>query len=120
MIQISGEHSKPFWNMLSLRVTEIPPPFYSLSKDKGLRNIGQMMSIENLILGVNSVGASYLILYDSLLQNATANLSQNVLGFLLQDAKVITNYDNIVKKYDCYYKMRHLLQIATDSTIIIF
>ena len=35
------------------------------------------MSIGNLILGVNTVTVSYLIYYDSLLQNATAILSQN-------------------------------------------
>ena len=56
------------------------------------------MSIENLILGVNSATSSYLIHYDSLLQNATdiiakrdsyfitkcdRSLSQNASGFLL-------------------------------------
>ena len=35
------------------------------------------MSIDNLILGVNSVTVSYLIHYDSLLQNSTAILSKN-------------------------------------------
>ena len=32
-----------------------------LSKDEGLKDIGRSMSIGNLILGVNSVTASYLI-----------------------------------------------------------
>ena len=48
-----------------------PPPSPSLSKDEELKNIGHSMSIRNLISGVNSVAVSYLIRYDSLLQNAT-------------------------------------------------
>ena len=55
------------------------------------------MSIASLILGVNSVTVSFLIRYDSLLQNAT----------------VITNCDNFITKRDSYYKMRPLLRIAT-------
>ena len=47
------------------------PPSPPLSKDEGLKNIGHSMSIRNLIFGVNSVTVSYLIHYDSLLQNAT-------------------------------------------------
>ena len=72
------------------------------------------MSIENLIWGVRSVTVSYSIHYDSLLKNATdiitkcghyfitkceRSLLQNMLGFLLQNATVIT-------KYDVYYKLR--------------
>ena len=59
------------WSMRSRRVTKIPPLSPPLSKDEGLRDIGHSMSIGNLILGVNSVTVSYLIHYDSLLQNAT-------------------------------------------------
>ena len=93
------------------------------------------MSIGNLILGVNSVTITYLINYDSLLQNATdiitkcdsyfitkcdRSLLQNASAFLLQNAtvllqntKVITNCDNFIIKCDSHYKMRRLLQIAT-------
>ena len=71
MFQISGQISRPFWSILSGKVTKIPPSFRPLSKDEGLRNIGDILSIGNLIFGVNSVTASYLIRYDSLLQNAT-------------------------------------------------
>ena len=56
--------------MRSGKVTEIQPFSHPLSKDEGLRVIGHMMSIGNLILGV-SVTVSYLIHYVSLLQNAT-------------------------------------------------
>ena len=56
------------------------------------------MSIRNLSFGVNSVTVSYLIRYDSLLQNAT---------------DVITKCDSFIIKCDSYYKMRRLLQIAT-------
>ena len=93
------------------------------------------MSIGNLILVVNSFTVSYLICYNSLLQNATdvitkcnsyfitkcdRSLLQNASGFLLQNvtvllqnATVITNCDSFITKCDSYYKMRRLLQIAT-------
>ena len=84
--------------MLSGRVTKILPPFPPLSEGEGLRDTGHIMSIRNLILGVNSIAVSYLIHYDSLLQNATdiitkydskfitkcdRSLLQNTSGFLL-------------------------------------
>ena len=86
------------------------------------------MSIRNLILVVNTVMVSYLICYNSLLQNAIdiitkcdssfitkcdRSLLENASGFLLQNATVITNCDNFIIKCDSYYKMGHLLQIAT-------
>ena len=89
--------------MLSGRVTKMPLPFTPLCKDKGLRDIGHIMSIENLILGVNSVVVSYLIRYDSLLQNATDIITKC-------DSKFITKCENFVKK------MRHLLQNSTFIT----
>ena len=105
-----------------------------LSKDEELRDIGHSISFRNLILGLNSVTVSYLILYGSLLQNATAILLQNAtevyykirqkfitkcVRFLLQNVTVviqneivITNCDDFIAKFDRYYKMRRLLQIA--------
>ena len=78
------------------------------------------MSIGNLILVVSSVTVSYLICYNGLLQNATdvitkcdRSLLQNASVFLLQNVTVITNCDNFITKYDSYYKMQRLLQIAT-------
>ena len=65
-----------FWSIHSVRVTKILFPSPPLSKDKGLRGIGYSISFANLILGVNSVTASYLIHYDSLLQNATSIISK--------------------------------------------
>ena len=82
MVQILGENFKPFWSMPSGRVTKIHPSLPPLSKDEGLKNIGHSMSIRNLIFGVNSVTVSYLIRYDSLLQNATAVLLKNVTSLL--------------------------------------
>ena len=79
------------------------------------------MNIGNLILGVNSVMASYLIHHDSLLQNAAdviteyescfitkcdRSLSQNVSGFLLQNTKVITKRCSFITKCDSYYKIQ--------------
>ena len=128
MIQISGENAKLFWSMRSGRVTKIHPSFPPLSKDKGLKDIRHSMSTGNLILGVNIFTVSYLISYDSLLQNATdiitkcdncfstkcdRNLLQNETGLLLQNATVITNCDDFIAKCDSCYKMRRLLQIAT-------
>ena len=95
------------------------------------------MSIGNLILSVNIVTVSYLIHYDSLLQNATdvitkcgsyfitkcdRSLLQNASGslivllsstVLLENTTVITNCDNFIIKCYSYYMMRRLLQIAT-------
>ena len=45
--------------------------FRSLTKDEGLKDIGNSMNIGNLILGINNVTVSYLIQYGNLLQNAT-------------------------------------------------
>ena len=56
-----------FWE----KEKKIPPPSSPLSKYEVLKDIGHIMSIGNLILGVNSVTVSYLTHYDSLLQNAT-------------------------------------------------
>ena len=67
--------------MRSGRVTKICPPFPLLSKVEELRDIGHSMTIENLIVSVNSVTVSYLIhmtvyytMRHILLQNVTAIL----------------------------------------------
>ena len=84
-------------------ISSTPPYNYvQKRKDKGLRDIGLSMNIENLILGVNSVTVSYLIHYDSLLQNATGFLLQNVT-VLLQNARVITKCDVYYKFWQCIY-----------------
>ena len=41
------------------------------------------------------------------------SLLQNVSGFLLQNARVITKCGNFITKCDNYYKMQGLLQIVT-------
>ena len=41
------------------------------------------------------------------------SLLQDVSGFSLQNATVITNCDSFITKCDSYYKLRRLLQIAT-------
>ena len=74
---------------------------------------------------IHSVTVSYLIRYDSLLQNGTI-LLQNVTTALLQSAtevyyrirqvfyyKIRQFCDDFMTKCDSYYKMRSLLQIAT-------
>ena len=76
-----------------------------------------------MILGVTSVAVSYLILYDSLLQNATDIIAKCDSYFiakcdrsLLQNATVITKCDDFITKYDRYYKIRRLLRIARVHT----
>ena len=108
--------------MLSERVTKIHLYLPPLSKDEELKDIRHSMSIVNLVLGVNSVTVSYLIRYDSLLQNAIniitkcnscfitkcdRSLLQNASGFslqnaidLLQNSTVITNCDDFIIKCD--------------------
>ena len=86
-----------------------------LSKDEGLKGIGHSMSIGNLILGVNSVTVSYLIRYDSLLQNATdiiakcdsyfitkcgRSLLQDASSFLLQNATVLLQNETVIINCD--------------------
>ena len=118
MVSILGKNSKPFWSMSPRRVTKNTRP------SEGLNDIGHSISIDNLILEVNSVTVSYLILYDSLLQNAAdiitksdgyfiikcdRSLLQNVSSFILQNATEV--YYKMHQVF--YYKMRQLLQIAT-------
>ena len=100
--------------MRSGRARKIHPSLPPPSNDKKLKDIGHSMSIGNLIFDVNSATVSYLIRYDSLLQNATdiitksdsyfiikcdRSLLKNASGFLLQNATDIT-------KCDVYYKLR--------------
>ena len=97
---------------------KIPPPSSPLSKDKELKDIGHIISIGNLILGVNSVTFLYLIDYDSLLQNGTyiitkcgsyfitkcdISLLQNVSGFLLQDTTILLQNATVITQCDVSY-----------------
>ena len=78
------------------------------------------MSVRNLILCVHSVAVPYLIHCDSLLQNAIGivtkcdsyfitkcdrSLSQNVSGFLLQIATVLSQNATNITNCDVYYKL---------------
>ena len=64
------------------------------ARDKGLRDIGHSTNIGNLILGVNSVTLSYLIPYDSLLQNATDIITKCNSYFIKKCASFITKCDS--------------------------
>ena len=100
------------------KYTSPSPP---LSKDE---DIGRSMSIGNLILGVNSVTVSYLIHYDSLLQNATDIITKCDSYFITKCVRFfITKYDSFITKCNSnyklrqfYYKMRQLLQNAMFIT----
>ena len=89
------------------------PSSPSLSKDRG-----------NLILGVNSVTVSYLMHYDSLLQNATDIITKCDSYFITKcNRSLLQNaffYDNFIIKWDSYYKIRLLLQIAAVYSFIIY
>ena len=87
------------------------------------------MSIGNLILGVSSVTASYLIRYDSLLQNATEVYYKMRQAFyykmqqfyykmrqLLQNATILLQTTAVITKCDVCYKLwqyKHLLATAS-------
>ena len=83
------------------------PPYLPLSKDEGLKNIGHSMSIRSLIFGVNSVTVSYLIRYDSLLQNAKLFYYEMRQKFITKCVKFfITKCHSFITKCNSYYKMR--------------
>ena len=71
------------------------PPSPLLTKDERLRDIEHSMRIENLVWGVNIVTVSYLIRYDSLLQNTT-NINTKCDRFF-------------IAKCESCYKMQHIL-----------
>ena len=89
------------------------------SEDKGLKDIGHSMNIRNLTLGVNSVTVSYLICNDSLLQNGTSILLQNVTEvyyimrqfFTTKCNSFIIKCNSYYKLGRFYYKMRQLLEM---------
>ena len=125
MVQISGENSKPFCSMRSGRVTKIYPSLtFFLSKDEEIKNIGHSMSIRNLIFCVNSVTVSYLIRYDSLLQNGRDVIRHCDSYFITKCIRFfVTKCDSFITKCNSYYKVRrfyhkirHLLQNAKFIT----
>ena len=87
-----------YTNKEGQKYTTPSPP---LSKDEGLKDIEHSRSIENLILGFNSIMVSYLIRYDSLLQNATYIITKYVRLF-------ITKCNSFIIKFDRYYKIQRL------------
>ena len=69
--------------MLSGKKRKITLPLPPVSKDEVLKDIGYIMSIGNLILGVNNFTVSFLIHYDSLSQNATEVIATHLPYFHL-------------------------------------
>ena len=55
MVQISGENSNPFLKFPGRMKKNAAVPPTTLSKGDGLKDIGHIMSIGNLLLAVNSV-----------------------------------------------------------------
>ena len=93
-----------------------PVPSTLLSIDKEVKEIGHSMGIGNTILGVNSVTISYLIRYESLLENATDILLQNATAILLPNATEVYCKMRQVFYYkmrQLYYKMRQSFEIVT-------
>ena len=64
----------------------VPAPLAPFSKGEGLKDIGHIMRIGNLVSVVNSVTVPNLICYNSLLQNATDVNTKC-------DSYLITKYD---------------------------
>ena len=87
---------------------------HRLSKDEALRDFGYSMIIVVRYKEINfweptMVTVSYLVYYDTLLQNVTD--TQTAIVILLQNAKsvrfFITKYcDSFITKFNIYYKMR--------------
>ena len=94
------------------------PPSPPLSNDEGLRDIRHSMSIRNLTSGVNSVTVSYLIHYDSLIQNATDVITKCGRSLLQNASRFLLHYNDFNAKCDSYYKLATaiLLQNATVIT----
>ena len=106
MVQISGENFKSFQGMCPGRVKKIHPSLL-LSKDEGIKDIEHSMSIENLILGVYVVTVSYLIHYESLLQNAT-DIITRCDSYLIPkcDRSLLQNVSSFLfRMRQFYYKM---------------
>ena len=110
--------------MRSEKVAKYTLPFPPLSKGEGLRDIGHNMSIKNVIWSINSVTVSYLIHYDSLLQNASdfitkcdsyvitkcdRSLFQNASGLLLQNATILLQNATVITKCDVHYKLQQYI-----------
>ena len=97
--KFQAKNSKLFWSMGSGRMTKYTPLSPPLSTDKGLKDIRHSMRIRNLMFGDSCVIVSYLILCDSLLQNATDIITKC-------DSYFITKCDSSLTKCDVYYKLR--------------
>ena len=88
--------TKSFWSIRSGKVRKNPPPPLSLShplsKDEGLKDIGHIMSIGNLILDVKIVTVSYLMHCDSLLQNVKDSIKKCYSYFITKcDRSLLQN-----------------------------
>ena len=85
------------------------------------------------IVGVDSVTLSYLAYYGSLSQNATdiitkcdglfitkcnRNLLQNAT-VLLENAQLITKWDNFIIKCDAYYELRQYTHLLIHLNLLI-
>ena len=77
----------------------LAPPHFKVDV---LRDTGNSMSIGNLILSVSSATVSYLIHYDSLLQNTTVLLQNTTV--LLQNATILLQNTTVITKCDVFYK----------------
>ena len=95
------------------------------SNGKWLRDIQHSMSMTlDTRFHIWFIMEVYYKMREILLQNVTIILLQNASGFLLQiatvlvqNATIITKCNDFVTKSNSYYKMRHLLQIATVQWI---
>ena len=84
-------------------------------KDEGLSGIRQGTSIKNLVLANNSVTISYLIHYDSFLQNVTDVYYKKHQVFL-QNVTVLLQKCNsyyklvVITKWYIYYRLCHTVK----------
>ena len=119
-VQISDENSR-LWSILSGRVTKISPASPPLSNDLEQRDIGNSMSVKNLILGVNSVSLLQFITkcyryYYKMRQLFYYKIWQRFRFFITKCNNLITKCDSYYKLRQFHYKMWQLFQNAIFIT----
>ena len=112
MIQISGQNSRPLEGILPKKVTKI---FSPLSKNEGLRDNEHIISIGNLIYGVNSVTASYLICYLKFIKKCDRYYYKirQLIYYKIRQKFLTKRVRFFITNCNSYYKMQRLLQTAT-------
>ena len=109
MVQISGKNSKPFWSMLSGRLTKITPPSPLRPKDEGLRGIKPMVC--QWCYGFISDSLWQIIIKCHRFYYKIRQLLQ-IATILLQNATVITKSD---VRYELRQQLEKVVSLGRNS-----